>query len=57
MQFLDRSGYKQKIITCKEIATKGSLVIFPSFMWHRVSPVTKGERKSLVMWNLGDSFK
>ena len=56
LQFLDRHGYKQKIITCKEILTKGSLVVFPSFMWHRVTPVTKGERKSLVMWNLGNPF-
>ena len=57
LQFLDRSGYKQKIITCTEVLTKGSLVVFPSFMWHRVTPVKKGIRKSLVMWNLGDPFK
>ena len=42
---------------CKEIRPKGSLVVFPSFVWHRVKPVTKGIRHSLVCWNLGYPFK
>ena len=46
-----------KKIKCKEILPKGSLVVFPSFVWHRVCPVTKGERNSLVVWNLGYPFK
>ena len=29
---------------------KGNMFIFPSFISHRVTPVTKGTRKSLVMW-------
>jgi len=41
----------------KEILPKGSIVVFPSFVWHRVKPVTKGVRYSLVMWNLGYPFK
>jgi len=45
-----------EIITCKEILPQGSIVIFPSFMWHRVKPVTKGVRHSLVMWNLGKPY-
>ena len=48
---------KSNIHKCKEILPKGSLVVFPSFVWHRVCPVTKGERKSLVIWNLGWPFK
>jgi PKHD-type hydroxylase len=56
LQFMDRAGLKQKIITCEEIISKGSVVVFPSFMWHRVTPVKKGIRKSLVMWNLGYPF-
>jgi len=48
---------KKNITTCKEILEKGSLVIFPSFVWHQVKPVTKGTRYSLVIWNLGDPFK
>ena len=42
---------------CTEILPKGSVVVFPSFVWHRVKPVTKGERNSLVIWNLGYPFK
>ena len=44
-------------IQCKEILPKGSIIVFPSFVWHRVKPVTKGVRYSLVMWNLGYPFK
>jgi len=41
----------------KEILPKGSIIVFPSFVWHRVKPVTKGVRYSLVMWNLGYPYK
>jgi PKHD-type hydroxylase len=41
------------VVTSKEILPKGSIVVFPSFVWHRVKPVTKGTRYSLVIWNLG----
>jgi len=37
--------------------SKGRMVIFPSFMIHRVKPVTKGVRKSLVIWVMGPKFK
>ena len=42
---------------CNEIRPRGSIVVFPSFVWHRVAPVTKGTRYSLVIWNLGWPFK
>ena len=48
---------KTNIRKCKEILPKGSLVVFPSFVWHRVCPVKKGSRYSLVIWNLGWPFK
>tara|TARA_R100001377_G_scaffold37686_1_gene20983 strand:- start:822 stop:1445 length:624 start_codon:yes stop_codon:yes gene_type:complete len=41
----------------KEIRPKGSLVVFPSDVWHRVKPVKRGVRHSLVIWNVGDPFK
>jgi PKHD-type hydroxylase len=47
---------KGKIIQCKEILPKGSLVVFPSFIKHRVTPVTKGIRYSLVIWSLGKPY-
>ena len=48
---------KQNIRTATEILPKGSIVVFPSFVWHRVKPVTNGTRYSLVSWNLGEPFK
>lgn len=36
---------------------QGQAVFFASFIRHRVLPVTKGVRKSLVMWFGGPSFK
>jgi PKHD-type hydroxylase len=45
------------VVQAKEILPKGSIIVFPSFVWHRVKPVTKGTRYSLVMWNLGYPFK
>ena len=44
-------------IQCKEILSKGSIIIFPSFVWHRVKPVTSGTRYSLVVWNIGRPFR
>ena len=48
---------KRNIYMCKEILPKGSLVVFPGFVWHRVCPVKSGERNSLVIWNLGWPYK
>lgn len=42
---------------CKEVRKKGSLVVFPSFLWHRVTPVIKGTRYSLVIWSTGEPYK
>ena len=34
----------------------GSLIVFPSILGHRVTPVTKGTRKSIVGWCMGRQF-
>jgi len=36
---------------------KGSVILFPSFTMHRVTPVTKGVRRSLVLWVGGEAYK
>ena len=36
---------------------QGHATIFASFLQHRVSPITRGVRKSLVMWFGGEPFK
>jgi len=48
---------KAAIKECVEIRPRGSIIVFPSFVWHRVNPVTSGIRYSLVVWNLGYPFK
>ena len=48
---------KAKIHSCDEIRPRGSIIIFPSFVWHGVAPVTRGTRYSLVVWNLGPMWR
>jgi len=57
LEFFVSNPNKNKIHKCKEIYPQGSLVVFPSHLYHRVKPVTKGTRHSLVLWNLGYPFK
>jgi PKHD-type hydroxylase len=35
---------------------RGTVLVFPSYMLHRVKPVTKGTRYSLVTWFCGEPF-
>lgn len=37
--------------------TKGTVVIFPSFVPHRVTPITKGVRRSIVGWVSGVPYR
>jgi len=55
--FRNNKSGKPVIRDCVEILPKGSICVFPSFVWHRVTPVTKGTRYSLVLWNIGYPFK
>jgi len=44
-------------ITTPNFTKTGSIIVFPSFIEHRVQPVTKGVRYSLVAWFVGPPFK
>lgn len=35
---------------------RGSVIFFPSFLHHRIIPVARGRRYSLVAWAHGDAF-
>ena len=48
---------RDRVKVCDEIKPKGSIMVFPSFIPHRVTPVTKGIRYSLVMWVLGKPWQ
>lgn len=37
-----------------ELRAPGTVIIFPSFLLHRVTPVTRGIRRSLVAWAIGE---
>lgn len=53
-------GDLELLLTGKPAAmsrTKGSLIVFPSFTLHRVAPVTRGTRWSLVAWILGPRWR
>ena len=52
----NNSDSSPEIRTSSHARKKGSIIIFPSFVWHRVSPVTQGTRYSLVIWNNGKQF-
>ena len=42
---------------CIEIRPQGSIIVFPSYIYHQVTPVTRGTRYSMVLWSLGQPFK
>lgn len=46
-----------RYVECTEIRPRGSMIVFPSFNYHQVTPVTKGTRYSLVIWFLGKPFQ
>ncbi|WP_431166157.1 2OG-Fe(II) oxygenase [Tenacibaculum halocynthiae] len=57
----DYEGGDLQFMINKEIVTapreKGTIVIFPSFIMHRVTPITKGTRQSIVGWVSGPPFR
>ncbi len=40
-----------------DIKSQGTVVVFDSRDWHRVTPVTDGTRYSIVCWCVGPNFK
>lgn len=64
MQLSDPSEYEGgdlQLFTQAEPITiekkRGLIVAFPSFVMHRVTPVTSGIRKTMVVWLTGPSFR
>jgi PKHD-type hydroxylase len=40
----------------QDIRDQGSVIVFDSRDWHRVTPCTKGTRYSIVCWTVGPNF-
>ena len=58
-QFMWIHRYKKSslnIVTVDDAKDMGTIIVFPSFVWHRVLPITKGRRESLVNWSIGKPF-
>jgi PKHD-type hydroxylase len=57
----DYDGCELQIYASNQIdtvpKTRGTLIAFPSYTLHRVTPITAGMRKSLVMWCSGPRFR
>jgi PKHD-type hydroxylase len=49
--------YRKRVIKEEAMKTPGRIVVFPSYYYHRVTPVTKGVRYSLTGWAYGPAFK
>jgi len=47
---------ENQIIRDPRCRSRGIGIVFPSFRPHRVTPITKGTRYSLVAWALGNPF-
>ncbi len=45
------------VATHPESVRHGTAIFFPSFLAHRVTPVTRGLRRSLVGWAYGPTFR
>ena len=54
-------GGNFEMLTGRDIKTasrgKGAVVVFPSYILHRVTPITKGKRRSFVLWLGGGHYK
>ena len=63
VQLSDGNDYKggdfefDEVKTNADFKSKGTILIFPSYLRHRVLPVTSGTRRSLVAWFYGPKWK
>ena len=54
---LDDVGEVKGEQVVKDINTQGTVIVFDSRDWHRVSPMESGTRNSIVCWTVGPNFK
>ena len=54
VEFLGMMG---GVVNNPDLRKRGTVIAFPSFVKHRVTKITGGERFSLVVWIVGEPFK
>ena len=47
----------EEVQTNADFRSIGTVLIFPSYLRHRITPVTQGERKALVAWFYGPRWR
>ena len=64
VQLSDPTAYDNAVLEIRPDANiiqaprdKGTAILFPSFVLHRVTPVTRGTRWSLTLWSHGPKFR
>ena len=56
-QWIDDKKSSLNVITIDDARDIGTVIVFPSFIYHRVLPITNGKRETLVNWSLGKEFR
>jgi len=46
----------EPLVLDESLKDKGTILFFPSFSYHRVTPITRGTRRSLVFWFRGPNW-
>jgi PKHD-type hydroxylase len=44
-------------MTNPEFRQKGNIIVFPSYAWHHITPITKGIRYAMVGWIHGPTYR
>ena len=59
LEFFALDGDESATASDRRVAmrTQGTVVVFPSFEYHRVAPLRSGVRRSLVCWVGGPAFR
>lgn len=47
----------ERLVAPPALRQRGSVVVFPSYLVHRVAPVTAGVRRTLTIWLLGPRYR
>ena len=48
---------KNKYFRFRKVFKQGTIIVFPSHIWHKVHPIISGTRKVLVGWVVGKAFQ
>ena len=49
--------FRDAVLPLDGLREKGSALIFPSLLYHKITPVETGVRDSIVSWVVGDQWK